>query len=192
MRPSLPSPAQNLSQPASIITLAYRNLCQVLSSTDITETEYAELKRKRTATCTPPGQACQRLLAATTPRTGYWADAVWWLLWIKHELEQSIFETMRGSRRMTNAQLLDTIMRVMEMGVQNGGIQPGRKVSARPRARTLSRRPASRSKTGFSPTAILPWVDRNAPVASRVATFKVWATGSEAIHEVDGDLVFQN
>ena len=146
--------AQNLSQPASIITLHTKPMPGV-EPTDITETEYAELKRKRTNVYTT-WAGVPAFIGGTTPRTGYWADAVWWLLWIKHELEQGIFETMRGSRRMTNAQLLNTIMGVMEMGVQNGGIQPGRKVSTRPRARTLSKRLASRSKTACSPTATCP------------------------------------
>ena len=181
--------SQNLSQPASIKTLHTKPLPGV-EPTDITETEYAELKRKRTNVYTNFA-GVPALLGGYTPRTGYWADAVWWLLWIKHELEQSIFETMRGSRRMTNAQLLDTIMRVMEMGVQNGGIQPGRKVSEATRA-DIEQTTGVTFENGILANGYLPWVDRNAQVASRVATFKVWATGSEAIHEVDGDLVFQN
>ena len=108
--------------------------------TDINETQYAELKRKRCNVYTNFA-GLPSLLGGYTPRTGYWADAVWWLLWIKHELEQSIFETMRGSRRMSNAQLLNTIMRVMEMGCKTAAFSPAAR-SARPRARTLSRRPA--------------------------------------------------
>ena len=78
---------------------------------------------------------------------------------------------------MTNAQLLDTIMRVMEMGVQNGGIQPGRKVSEATRA-DIEQTTGVTFEDGILANGYLPWVDRNAPVASRVATFKVWATGS--------------
>ena len=56
--------AQNLSQPASIITLHTETVCQVLSPL-ISPRRNMPNSSASARTCTPPGQACQRLLAAT-------------------------------------------------------------------------------------------------------------------------------
>ena len=77
--------AQRLNQPASIITAHAKAIPSVVAS-DVTPTQYEELKRKRVNVVTRVG-GLSRLVGGYTSRAGYWLDASWWLLWIKNEME---------------------------------------------------------------------------------------------------------
>ena len=97
--------------------------------TRITETQRRELERKRTNVYTTVGGS-PALVGGYTGRAGSWADAVWFLLFLKNELELSIFNSQRASRRFNTAILTDTITGVMEVAVRSGGVMPGGQVNS--------------------------------------------------------------
>ena len=100
---------------------------------EITNTQLTELRRKRVNVYTNiAGTAA--LLGGYTSEDDHWLDAVWWLMWARSEIETAVWDTMRGSRRYTNASLQNNLTAVCEQGVLNGGIQPGRTVSTATRA----------------------------------------------------------
>ena len=99
----------------------------------MTPTQFVELTRKRVNIVTNVG-GLPTMVGGYTSRAGYWLDATWWLLWIKNEMELSIWNGMRGSRRYTPAIMTDNITGVLSTGVLNGGIQPGGRVNAQTKA----------------------------------------------------------
>ena len=120
--------AQRLNQPASIITAHAKPIPGVAAS-DITPTQYEELRRKRVNIVTRVG-GLSRLVGGFTSRADYWLDASWWLLWIKNEMEVAVWNALGSSRRLTPGQLTDAVTAVLNVGVLNGGIQPGGTVNA--------------------------------------------------------------
>lgn len=184
--------AQDLDQPATIITLDGKPLPGVLPS-PVDDAQAAELARKN-ANVYATVAGLPSLVGGSSARTGYWLDAVWWLLWMKNNLQRSIWLAKRGSRRFTNAILADTLLEVAQAGVSNGGIQPGRTVTQTVKADIIATT-GNRNFDGVLTTGFLPYVTRNrtdSDTENRVGRFKLWCTGSEAIHKVFGDVVFQN
>ena len=184
--------AQNLDSRNSIITPNAKVLPSVLP-TDITSAQLAELERKRTNVYTTvEGEAS--LLEGYTSRGGYWLDAVWWVLWAKRSLQLAIWRSQRSSERFNRVLLLDALTRVMQRGVGNGGLKPGRKLSADNRISVIATT-GNDAFDGVLTTGFLVWVSPSPPDADRegrIGRFKIWATGADAIHKVFGDLTFAN
>ena len=82
--------AQRLDNAASIATAHAKGLPGV-AATDITPTQYAELRRKRVNVVTSVG-GLSTLVGGYTSRAGYWLDATWWLLWMKNRNGQRTLE----------------------------------------------------------------------------------------------------
>ena len=183
--------SQDLNQPASIITPHLKTLPGV-SSTNITETQRLELQRKRTNVYTDVG-GLPSLVGGYTGRAGSWADAVWWLLWLKNEVELSVFNAQRASRRFNTAILTDTLTQNMRTAVQSGGAQPGGRVNA-------GVRDSIRSVTGnyeFDGTltaGYLIWVEQQSARSdldreNRIGRFRIWVAPADAIHQVVGTII---
>ena len=161
-------------------------------ASDITPTQYEELKRKRVNIVTRVG-GLSRLVGGYTSRAGYWLDATWWLLWIKNEMELAVWDAMGSSRRLTPGQLTDSVTEVLNVGVLNGGIQPGGIVNAATRADIVSTT-GNADFDGTLATGWLLWVARDsqrtaADRSNRIGRFKAWLAPSPAIHEVMGDII---
>ena len=186
--------SQNLDNAASIIT-PHAKALPGAKPTDINSTQLSELERKRTNVYTLLGGQ-PTFLGGYTGRSGHWLDAVWWLLWTKSRLENAVWTAQRSSRRLNSVLLDNALTEVMLTGVRNGGIEGGRKLSSSTQQDIITTT-GNNNFDGVLTNGYLVWVE---PISSRTATdvesrvgrFKIWATGSEAIHEVFGDLVFTN
>ena len=183
--------SQRLNQPASIITAHAKALPSVVAS-DVTPTQYEELARKRVNVVTRVG-GLSRLVGGYTSRAGYWLDASWWLLWIKNEMELGIWNAMGSSRRLTPGHLTDAVSQILNVGVLNGGIQPGGTLNAATRSDVVSTT-GNVDFDGTLATGWLLWVARPSQISqvdreNRIGRFKAWLAPSPAIHEVMGDIV---
>ena len=183
--------SQSFDLPSSIITLVPKTLPGVNTST-VTSTQLNELERKRANVYTTVG-GLPTLLGGTTARTGVWADAQYWLFWLKNEMERSIFEAMRSSKRLSNATLTDTINDVMSKAVRSGGANPGGKVSNSIRD-DIRRATGNHEFDGVLQNGFVLWIDppqdqTDADRAARVSRFTVWVAPSEAIHTVTGAII---
>ena len=183
--------AQNLSGRGSVTSPHAKALTNV-APTAITSAQYEELARKRVNVYTSVGGQ-PSLLGGFASRDGYWADAVWWLIWLRTDMNGRIWSAMRSSRRLTRAIMLDAILETMEAGVRNGGIQPGRVVPGATKADIIS----ATGNDAFDGTLTVGYLvhvqtptqaDRDA----RIARFRAWVAGSDGIHEIDGNIVFRN
>ena len=182
--------SQNLGNPASIITPHLKPLPGV-QPTEITETQRVELVRKRANVYTTVG-GLPSLVGGYAGKAGSWLDAVWWLLWIKNEMEINIFNAQRASRRFNTAQLGDTIAQVMRTAVQSGGAQPGGKVSASIK-QDIIQTTGNYDFDGILPSGHLTWIELPSARSdldreNRVGKFKTWIAPADAIHEVTGDI----
>ena len=182
---------QNLNNAASIITVHAKAVPGVPAS-PLNATQYAELERKRVNVVAYVG-GLATMVGGYTSRAGYWADAQWWLLWIKNEMELSIWNAMRGSRRLTYAILVDAITEVLDAGVRNGGIRPGGGVNAQTKADVIATS-GNEAFDGVLPTGYALWVERDSQASqvdreSRQRAFKAWLAPQPAIHKVTGDVV---
>ena len=185
--------AQNLDQPASIISPHTKTMPGVAPVTGLTTTAREALEAKRVNVYTRIGRNAA-LYGGWASRSGYWLDAVWWNRWLKAQIETSVWDSMRRSRRFTRALLFDALAGVMQSAVRNGGLQGGRTVSAATRADVIATT-GNRAFNGRLEAGWIVWVDNSPSLAdreSRMARFKVWGTGSDAVHEVDGDVIFEN
>ena len=182
--------AQNLNQPASIIT-AHAKAMQGVLPAQINISQLAELERKNANVLTNVGGS-PSLIGGTTSRSGHWLDAVWWLLWIKNELELNIWNAQRSSRRLNNAILGDTILTVMEAGVRNGGIdQGGGRVNNATKQDIISTT-GNVDFDGNLGNGYLTWIDitpSDLDRDNRIGRFKTWIAPNPAIHRVFGDIV---
>ncbi len=183
--------SQNLNNPASIITTHLKTLPGV-ETTFITETQRAALEAKRCNAYTRVG-GLPSLIGGFTGKAGTWADAQWWLLWIKSELESHIYNAMRASRRFNTAILADTIHEVMSIGVRNGGIQQGGTVNSALKQDIIALTGNSEFN-GVLSTGYLVWIESpNARSAldreSRIGRFSVFVSPADAIHKVIGSVV---
>ena len=183
--------SQNLNLPASIITPHLKALPGV-GSTTITENQRAELERKRTNVYTTVG-GLPSLVGGFTGKAGSWLDAVWWLLWLKNEMELNIFNAQRASRRFNTAILADTISQVMRTAVQSGGANPGGRVNSSVK-QDIIQTTGNNDFDGILVAGHLTWVE-NPSVRSdldrenRIGRFKTWVAPADAIHRVTGDIV---
>ena len=183
--------SQNLNQPGSIITPHLKSLPGA-RPTRITETQRRELERKRTNVYTTVGGS-PALVGGYTGRAGSWADAVWFLLFLKNELELSIFNAQRASRRFNTAILTDTVTGVMEVAVRSGGVMPGGQVNSSTKQEIIS----VTGNNDFDGTLVagyLLWVEQPSARSdldreARVGRFRAWLSPSDAIHSVIGDLI---
>lgn len=183
--------AQNLAASQSIISLQGKTFPGV-EPTVLTDVQYDELKRKRASVYTNVLGA-PTLLGGYTSRDGHWLDAVWWLIWLRNEIQVRLWTSIRDSRRFTAAILSDTLLQAMQAGVRNGGIQPGRPVDAGTKAdiiRTTGNEAFDGTLVNGYLVFILPRAQSE--IDARTASFKAWVYGSDAIHEIDGDVSFRN
>ena len=183
--------SQNLSLPASIITPHLKSLPGVLP-TNITESQRAELERKRCNIYTTVG-GLPSLVGGYTGRAGSWLDAVWWLLWLKSIMEQDIFNAQRASRRFNTAILADTIHSTMGVAVRSGGAMPGGRVNAGIR-QDIRVTTGNYDFDGILPAGYLLWVEQpnvrtDVDRENRIGRFKCWVSPADAIHRVIGDIV---
>ena len=186
--------AQNLNQPASIVTPHVKPLPGA-QTTAVTQAQLAELKRKRVNVYTVVG-TLPSLLEGYTSRSGYWLDAVWWLKWFQNELELNIFNAQRASRRLNNAILSDVLFAVGQSGVSNGGLMPGKRVNAGNK-QDIIQTTGNNNFDGVLTSGFLFWIEStndrsDLDTENRIGRFKMWGVGSEVIHKVFGDIVFQN
>ena len=183
--------AQRLDLPSSIITAHLKALPNV-QPTQITETQRAELERKRTNIYTTIG-GLPALLGGYSARAGSWIDAVWWLLWLKNEMSTNIYNSQRSSRRFATVQLTDVIHEVMASAIRNGGVQQGGRVSSQIQSDIRSTT-GNEDFNGRLPSGYLAWVESPAVRSqldreNRIGRFKVWVAPADAIHKVTGDIV---
>ena len=183
--------AQRLDNAASIATAHAKGLPGV-AATDITPTQYAELKRKRVNVVTSVG-GLSSLVGGYTSNAGYWLDATWWLLWMKNRMANGLWNAMRGSRRLTPGIMADVITGIARAGVSNGGIQPGGCGNAQTKADII----ATTGNQEFNGTLVagyLIWVERPSQATqqtreNRIGRFKMWLAPAPAIHQVMGDII---
>ena len=183
--------AQRLDNAASIATAHAKGLPGV-AATDITPTQYAELKRKRVNVVTSVG-GLSSLVGGYTSRPGYWLDAQWWLLWFKNRNVNAVWNAMRGSRRLTPGIMADVLTEVARAGVSNGGIQPGGVVNAQTKADIIATT-GNQEFNGTLTAGYLIWVERPSQATqqsreNRIGRFKEWLAPAPAIHEVMGDII---
>ena len=149
---------------------------------DVTFTQLGELERKRVNVYTNVG-GLPSLVGGYAANSSYWLDASWWLLWMKSRLETAIWSSLRGSNRLTNAILQDTISNAAEAGVRNGGIQPGRRVDNATKS-DIIRTTGNVEFSGVLTTGWLLWIESDseqsdADRAARHGRFKLYVSGSE-------------
>ena len=182
---------QDLNTPASLITGMAKSLPGV-QPVDITDKQLATLRRKRVNVYINVG-GVNVLVEGFTSKNGGWLDAQWWLLWLRAEIEAAAFNTMLGARRYTRPLLRYNLSNVMVAGVSNGGIQGGKTVSAVTQADIITTT-GNNGFDGVLSSGYLVWIPQftQADRDSRNARFKIWLTGSDAIHQVHGDIVFSN
>lgn len=183
--------SQDLNQPASIITLHLKELIGV-EPTTINATQLAELIRKRANVYTTIA-GLPALHGGYSGKAGNWLDAVWWLLWLKNEMELTIYNGQRASRRYNTAILGDNISQVMRTAVQSGGANLGGRVSANIR-QDIIQTTGNSEFNGILPAGYLTWIQQAAARSdldreNRIGRFKTWIAPADAIHNVYGDIV---
>ena len=154
--------------------------------------QLADLVATRTSVYTIVG-GLPSLAGGFTGRAGVWADAQYWLGWLKNEMELSIFNAQRGSDRFATAILTDTISDVMAAAERSGGLQPGGRVNAsvRNQIRNTFDRP---NFDGILGAGWIPWIERPSSRSdldreNRIGRFRVWVAPADAINEVVGSVV---
>ena len=183
--------AQNLNSPQSIITPHLKSIPGV-EPTVVTDAQRAELERKRVNVYTYVG-GLGSLVGGWTERPGSWLDAVWWLLWLKNEMELAIFNAQRASRRFDTDILADTIGGVLVTAERSGGIEPGGRVNASIR-NDIRETFDLQDFDGILTTGYMTWIETPAVRSdvdreNRIGRFKVWIAPADAIHKVTGDIV---
>ena len=183
--------SQNLNLPASIITPHLKSLPSV-RPTIVTENQRVELERKRTNVYTTVG-GLPSLVGGFTGKAGSWLDAIWWLLWLKNEMELNIFNAQRASRRFNTAILSDVISQVLRTAVQSGGANPGGRVNAGLRE-DIRQTTGNMEFDGFLTAGHITWIESPSARSdldreNRIGRFKTWVAPADAIHRVTGDIV---
>ena len=178
--------SQQLNLPAQIITPHLKGLPGA-SSQRIDGTQLAEATRKRASVYTVVG-GTNSLAGGYTGSAGTWADAQYWLLWLKNEMELNIFNAQRASKRFNTAILTDTVTQVMATAVRSGGIQEGGSVNAGVK-NEISKTFSLPEFDGVLPTGWMLWVENpslrsDADRENRRGRFSVWISPADAIHEV--------
>ena len=183
--------AQNLSLAGSLIT-PHPKLLSGVTAVNLTGAQLTELTRKRVNVYTNIA-GLPSLYGGTTSKTGTWLDARWWLNWLRSRIESEVFSTLRSSPRFTEALLVGVLGRVLREGVRNGGIMPGRTVEAATKADIIART-RNANFDGRLESGYLIFIPRRTQtdIDTRAIQFRIWITGSPAIHSIDGDIIFIN
>ena len=185
--------SQRLNLPAQIVNPNLKSLPGA-DPLDITDGQLAELKRKGGSVYTRVGGLAS--LADHSGPTGGWADAQYWLLWLKNEMELNIFNSQRASRRFNTAIMRDVIGQVMAVADRSGGLQPGGKVSAsvRDEIRNTFNAP---DFDGILQSGWLLWVETptlrsDADRENRLGRFTAWVVAADALNEVLGTITLSS
>lgn len=183
--------SQRFNQPQSIITLVPKPLPST-GFTTLSQNQRQELERKRACVYTTVGGS-PSLLGGFTAKSGVWADAQWWLLWLKNEMEVTIFEGMRSSKRFDVAELTDAVNRVMNKAIISGGAKPGGRVSD-PIKHDIRDATGNHEFDGILQNGYLLYVDppgaqTDADRNARIGRFTIWVAPSDAIHSVSGAII---
>ena len=175
--------------PGSFTTLNLRELPGFAGDV-LTETQQRELRRKRWNYYVPAydGNAYARGFT-TNPKV--WADTQYWLDWLVGAIQVKVWNLLRNSNAVPQNQsgalaVRNTIANVLELGILNGGLTPG-KVSEG-FAREI-RDSVGEDFDGVLSTGYLIWTGTP---AERSLPVKVWMKGAGAIHEVSIDLTVEN
>ena len=178
---------QDLDQPASLITPFGKPLPGVLP-TDINETQLERLAAKNMSVYTT-FNGVAGLYGGFSSQSGHFVDTVWWLSWLDRKLSETVWNTHRASRRFTTALLGDALRRVMQAGIRNGGIEPGRTVPATTRADIVAAT-GNQAFDGVLTTGYLVYLPRptDDDRTNRRARFLIWLASSEAVHTVSGNV----
>lgn len=185
----------NWDNAASIITLFGRTFPNV-PTVSLTPTQEDEVNRKRGNYYTNVGGS-PTFIEGYMARSGYWADAVAFNMWLQNRIELGIWGAARASRRLTVAIMFDAITAAMRAGVRNGGIEPGRTVSPTTKA-DIIRTTGNQDFDGVLQAGFFVHIGQLADQAQvdidarRSPPVKIWAAGSPAIHRGNVDLIFQN
>ena len=186
--------SQRFNLPASIRNPHLKTLPGAVPI-NIDATQLAELRRKRTSVYTTVG-GIPSLAGGFTGQAGAWADAQYWLLWLKNEMELNIFNAQKASAFFSTPILIDTLDQVRAVATRSGGLQPGGRVNAgvRQRIRQTFNDPTF---DGILPNGWLQWVERpsarsDLDRSNRIGRVQVFIAGADAINEVVGSVVFSS
>ena len=153
--------------------------------------QLADLVATRTSVYTVVG-GLPSLAGGYTGRAGVWADAQYWLGWLKNELEIGIFNGQRGSDRFATALLTDIINDVMATASRTGGIGLGARVTdaVRNQIRNTFSRP---DFDGILVNGWMPWIEQPSSRSdldreNRIGRFRIWIAPADAINEVVGSI----
>ena len=153
--------------------------------------QYADLVSTRTSVYTVIG-GTPSLAGGYTGLAGTWADAQYWLGWLKNEMELNIFNGQRASDFFNTAILDDLINQVMATAARSGGLQPGGRVNAgvRNQIRNTFDHP---DFDGILPTGWQKWIEQPAARSdldreNRIGRFLIWVASADAINEVLGSI----
>ena len=182
--------SQRFNLPASIKNPHLKSMPGA-STLMVTGAQLADLVATRTSVYTVVG-GLPSLAGGYTGKAGVWADAQYWLGWLKNELELQIFNAQRGSDRFATALLTDVINDVMAAAVRTGGIGVGAKVNdaARNQIRNTFSRP---DFDGVLGNGWIPWIEQpharsDADRGNRIGRFRIWIAPADAINEVVGSI----
>ena len=191
--------AVDLDQPDSLITLKFQTLTGETADSLLPE-EIAELDRKRLNRYSRVG-GVPIYSEGFTFDPDIWADVRFWLDWLTASLETKLFDLLVSNGRIPLTQfglalIKDTMTRVLEQGVKNGGIAPGTVSAAMKREIQLTTGNAGfdgNLTNGYlvwcKPLSTLSQADRDARIAPKAS---IWLKGSSAIHSLNIALTFEN
>lgn len=157
--------------------------------------QLADLVETRTSVYTTVG-GLPSLAGGYTGKAGVWADAQYWLGWLKNELELNIFNAQKSSAFFSTPILIDVLDQVRAVATRSGGLQVGGRVNAgvRQRIRTTFNQPEF---DGILPNGWLQWVEQPSARSdldreNRIGRLQVFVAGADAINEVLGSIVFSS
>ena len=189
----------NFGVPGSLITGKFKQLPGT-TPTLLTQAQRDELVRKRInyydLISGGPGAD-----VAEGQSFGTWTDVQVWIDWFVNALKVEVYSALRASKRIPQtaagvAVIQDTVTRVCEEGVRNGGIAPNQVSPAM--AADIRTSTGNADFTGFLSAGYLVFVvplasQSQADRAARNAPgTKVWVKGSGAIHFADIDVTFED
>ena len=191
--------AVDFDQAGSLITAKFKN-CPGQTAVDITQTQKEELDRKRCNYFTRFGTRAFFAEGVTTdPAT--WIDSQYWLDWIVDKVQTDVLNLLATGNKLPQtvagmAALRDTVNRVLEVGVRNGGIAPG--VVSEAMANDIRVTTGNAAFDGNLTRGYLVYVGSLAKqsqtdrAARKAPPLKVWMKGSGAIHSANISLVFED
>ena len=186
--------SQRFNLPASIKNPHLKTMTGA-TAINIDGDQLADLVATRTSVYTTVG-GLPSLAGGYTGKAGVWADAQYWLGWLKNELELNIFNAQKASAFFSTAELIDTLEQVRNTATQSGGIQPGGRVNASTRNR-IRRTFNEPNFDGILPTGWRQWVEQPSARSdldreNRRGRIQIFVAGADAINEVLGSIVFSS